>query len=393
MISKVRTADFLFAKESRRTVHMSKSVIPDFDKSDIFGTPSAPREKEPSVQEEYRDSAIEEIRRGDSDWKEQTLARARETYKKDGQGAGERRESHSYANADEVLPDGAIVDGIQDDFSDEYDYQGVASNPSREFYDDSTFDDDQYSDGYEDSDASEKESLSRRVEFNDSDHFGGNFENEPRYDDIHDPSPEEYGSDDSYGNEIYEEASDSSEDLDDDSGFSSVGFFYGERAVKPASEAKGFFGEVSSEDGAFYDDIADDDEDSIGDSDMYGVETSERSRSYTPDVGVSDNPNDYDEDSEYYGSHSAKKPKGESPISTRSQEESTSGVTSIEEMLKAWDTSSYSRGDQSDDAESTRDADSDSRADKDDVNSAEKPSPYDDVWSQMVSEFGNIIGE
>lgn len=371
---------------------MSKSVIPDFDKSDIFGTPSAPREEKPSVQEGYRNSAAEEVRRSESDWKEQTLARAREAYKKDGQGAVKRQEAYedghrSYAGADEITAEGNDVDGIQDDFSDEHDYQDANSPSPHEFYDGSTFDDDQYADGYENGGVSEEESLSRRIEIENVNDLGTDSENKPHYDDVRDLPPEDYGTD-SYENEIYEEGSDSSEDLDDDSDFSSVGFFHGGRAVKPASEAKGFFGEVSGEDGIFYDDIADDDEDSIGDSDMYGTQTEELSKSYTPDVGVSDDPSDYDEDAEYYGSHSAKKAREDHPSTgTRSQEGRSSGVTSIEEMLKSWSNGSG----RSDDTETNHDANSDTHADKDSAGSAKKPSPYDDVWSQMVSEFGNII--
>ena len=215
------------------------------------------------------------------------------------------------------------------------------------------------------------------------------------YDGARDLPPEEHGGAGSYENEIYEETSGSNGDIDDDSGFSSVGFFHGERAVKPASEAKGFFGEVSSEDGAFYDDIAEDDEDSVGDSDMYGAQADERSKHHTPDAGVSENQSNYDEDAEYYGSHSAKKSREDHPsTSTFDQEGHDSGVTSIEEMLKAWDTAPQTRYEKnSDDFEANRAADSDTQSDESSAEVSRKPSPCDDVWSQMVSEFGNIIEE
>lgn len=351
-----------------------RSVIPDFDESDIFADGGLG-----GVQNRPQDTQRHEERGTDEDdWKQGVFERARGAYQAPVQ-SGEQEERRE-GNADAVK----IVDMPETQafrFGDAFE----DADADRDWFGDD--EDELAADGYEDEiSAGEDEQAvpdegEEEAFFSDQPNGPEEQQEESVY--VRSPLAETKYESQSRDEDRSDEGSD--DDLDD------VQEDAPAPAHMPIDMAHGFFSPVTNEDGSYLDDIDEDDASLVGDVE----EDAGDELGYEPDPGVSTNPDDYDDDSMYYGSHSGRIEAGEDEVGDNEDAEvETGNGDEIRELSIFGDGDEEKEGEGEAGADETEDA-ADAGSEGTPGEPEKKRSPgvitfqSDDIWEQMIRELGD----
>lgn len=349
-----------------------RSVIPDFDESDIFADGDLG-----GVQDQPQDAQRYEARDADEDdWKQGVFERARGAYQTSVQ-SGEQKERRG-DNADAVK----IVDMPETQafrFGDAFE----DADADRDWFGDD--EDEPAADGYEDEiSAGEDEQAvpdegEEEAFFSDQPNGPEEQQEESVY--VRSPLAETKYESQSRDEDRSDEGSD--DDLDD------VQEDAPAPAHMPIDMAHGFFSPVTNEDGSYLDDIDEDDDSLVGDVE----EDADDELGYEPDPGVSTNPDDYDDDSMYYGSHSGRSDDGEDEVGDNEDTEAETGSGDEVRELNLFGDGDEEKEDESgaDETEDAADAGSEGTSSEPEKKRGPGVITFqsDDIWDQMIRELGD----
>lgn len=357
------------AQRGIRTKDM-RSVIPDFDESDIFADGDLG-----DVQNQPQDARRYETRDADEDdWKQDVFDRARGAYQTSVRADEQEQQEDSKGVKIVDMPETQAF-RFGDAFED--------ADADRDWFEDG--EGELATDGYEgeisagDDEQAVPEEGELETFFSDRLDESEEQQEEPAY--VRSPLAETKYESQSRDEDRSDEGSD--DDLDD------VQEDAPAPAHMPIDMAHGFFSPVTNEDGSYLDDIDEDDASLVGDAE----EDADDELGYEPDPGVSTNPDDYDDDSMYYGSHSGRSDDGEDEVSDNEDTEAETGNGDEIRELNLFGDGDEEKEDEAG-ADETEDA-ADAGSEGTPGEPEKKRSPgvitfqSDDIWEQMIRELGD----